>query len=193
MKEKVAKYLSIILGPHVWLPVLIIVILFKTGLNNNQLLILFPSVFILQLIIPISYIYLSLKMKKITAWDLPKREERYKFLAITLASYILSTTLTYIFGNKMLFDLSLIILLLLVMVSVITFFWKISLHTTLNTAGSVLINFLFGWQFPWLYLTIPVIFWARFTLKRHDKLQLIGGILASSIFTLAALKYLGYL
>jgi hypothetical protein len=55
------------------------------------------------------------------------------------------------------------------------------------------INFLFDWNLPLLYLTIPVIFWARLRLKKHTVSQLIMGIIVTTIVLLGGLGFFGYL
>lgn len=191
--EKIAGIVSILLGPHIWLPVLLVASLFRSGLTSSQLYILFPSLIIFQILIPIAYIHIALRLGKVSAWDLPKKEERYLFLGISFASYLISVLVIYFFGNQLLLSLSLIILVLLTVLAIITYFWKISLHTSMNTGGAILLDFLFNWQIPWVFLMIPIIFWSRLLLKRHNFAQLIAGIIVSGGITLGALYYLKYI
>lgn len=191
--ETVAKQLSIILGPHLWLPIILIASVFKTGLTSHQIIILLPLLFILQFLIPASYLLLAVKLKKSSSWDLPLRKERYPFLLLTSSIFLVSLLLVYRFGNQLLFHLQIIEVSLLFLLSIITRFWKISLHLSLNTAGSILINFLFGWQLPFLFLSIPIIAWARYYLKRHTVAQLLGGILVSALWTTFLLSYFKYI
>lgn len=188
-QQKIAKFLSIILGANLWLPTILFFLLFKTGLNFNQIKILFPVFFVFQFLIPATCVLIAYKLKKISALDLPKRPERYPFLVLYLLLLIISLILTSIFGNNLLFQLNLIILVLSVVLSLITLFWKISLHASLNTTGIILINFFFNWQFLFLLLLIPIIAWARYKLKRHTISQLIAGILVSMVVVLGGLKY----
>lgn len=188
-QQKAAEWLSIILGPHLWLPLIFFAFLFKTGLTYNQILILLPASFIFQIFIPLGYIFIALKLKKIDTWDLKKRQERYFFFAVYLSSLAILLILTLIFGSKLLVELNLMALVLLLIITVITFFWKISMHTSLATTGAILLNFLFNWQLLFLYLLIPVVAWSRYKLKRHTLAQLIAGILASMIVNLGFLKY----
>lgn len=191
--EKLARFLSIILGPQMWFPVLILCTVFSVGLTRHQISILLPTLFVLQVLAPMSYIYLALHLKKISAWDLPKRQERYPFILIMLTSYFVSLILIHKFGNNLLFNLNLILLALTAIMLLTTFFWKISFHAGLNTSGSILINFLLGGKFPIIFLTIPAIFWARYKLKRHNVAQLLAGAVVSGSFIILSFKYLGYL
>lgn len=189
-KDKLARALSILLGPQVWLPLLITSILLKSGLTSSQLSILFPGLVIFQIFVPLISVYIALRLKKVTGWDLPKREERYWFLILTLVSYLFSIALIYFFGNKFLLNLSLIFFVLIIVISIITYFWKISLHASINTVGPILLNFLFSWQLPWLYLSVPLVYWARLKLKRHTLWQLIAGSIISGGAFLWGLRYL---
>lgn len=187
--EKIAKFLSIILGLHFWFPALLIIGLIKSNLPDAKIAILFPALFLLQIIIPIAYIHIALHFKKVSNWDLPKKEERIFFLSMSMIAYLISMIIIYFLGNQFLFNLGLIVFTILTVMVITTYFWQISLHTALNTAGSIIINFLFNWSAPWLYLSIPIIFWARFKLKRHNPAQLFAGIILSGGITLGMLKF----
>lgn len=187
--EKIAKLLSVILGLHFWFPAFLIIGLLKSGLSSSKISILFPILFLLQIIIPIAYIHIALHFKKVSNWDLPKKEERIFFLSMSMIAYLISMIIIYFLGNQFLFNLGLIVFTILTVMVITTYFWQISLHTGLNTTGAIIVNFLFNWSVPWLYLSIPIIFWARFKLKRHDITQLMAGMILSGGITLGMLKF----
>ncbi len=191
--KKLAELLSIVLGPQVWLPVLIAAIFLRSNLSAQQTAIFLPTLLLFQFVIPIGYIVLAVRKGTVTAWDLPKREERYGFLQISFLSYVASLILIIIFGNQFLLHINLILFALLILFFLVTFFWKISFHSSLNTTGSLLVNFLYNWQLPWLYLSVPIVFWARLVLKRHTFLQLLAGSFLSGIVIIVALYYLNYI
>lgn len=188
-----AKILSIILGPQVWLPTLLIILLLRANLSFNQLIILAPVLLFFQFLIPLAYLYVAKRLGKEVAWDLPRRKDRFLFLGVCILSYQIALIVIYFYGNSFLFNFSLIPLFLLLILSAITLFWKISLHSSLNTTGAILLNFLFGWNLPWLYLTIPIIFWARIKLKRHTFIQLLAGVIVSGVLILGSLYLLNLL
>lgn len=191
-QTKLASILSVVLGPQLWLPVLLVLIVTQSGLNRSQIAILLPVLALLQIAVPSGFVLGQLRSNRVTAWDLPNREERYAFLWVSIASYLISLMVIAIIGNRFLLNLTYVSLLILIICAVITTYWKISLHASLNAAGSVLVNFLFGWQLPWLYLTIPLVIWARLVLHRHTWAQLIAGALLGGGIVLLALLYLGY-
>lgn len=191
--EKLAKILAVILGPHVWLPILFVIVIMKSGLTPNQLVIIFPSVLILEVIIPIAYLVIAPKLKWIGEWDMMTQKERLPFFLLMLTTTTISLIIIQLFGNKLLLHLNIIILSSLITLFIITIFWKISLHTSLNTAAVIIVNFLFNWRLPLLYLTIPIIFWARHHLKKHSLNQLIAGVVITASIILGELFVFGYL
>jgi len=80
MLEKFAKYLAVILGP-LWLPVLFIPMIYKSGLSQQQFTVIFPTVLILQLIIPLVYLIVAPKLGWISGWEMKKKEECYFHVA----------------------------------------------------------------------------------------------------------------
>ncbi|MCL5020040.1 MAG: hypothetical protein M1426_06215 [Patescibacteria group bacterium] len=189
---KIAKLLSIILGP-LWLPALLFVLIFKTGISLNNIKILLPSIFVLQILLPAIYIYYITKSKKVNAWDLPKRHERYSLITINMIFTMISLFLVHLYGNTLLWNLSILLLISLTIITVTTFFFKISFHMSINVVGSILINFLFDWKLPFLYLSIPLIFWARLKLKRHNIYELLIAALFGGLITFGSLFIFGYI
>ncbi|MDO8503891.1 MAG: hypothetical protein Q7S60_04360 [bacterium] len=192
-KKTVAKTIAVVLGPQTWLPVLLFVFILKTGLSGQQIKILLPLMFVFLVLVPISYLYLAPKLKWAKEWDLPEKKDRIPFFAVITLSSALAMLLVYYLGNQFLFNLIGILFILMLINSLITYFWKISLHTGINTLGPILVNFLFDWQLPFLYLGIPIIFWARRNLNKHTITQLFAGILVNALFLIAALYFVGYI
>jgi len=189
---QIAKLLSVVLGPP-WLVVLVVASVYKSNLKPSQINLLLPALLIFEFIIPLLFLYLLIKKKHYSAWDLPIKEERRLILLIFLICSLVSLLVTKIYGNQFLTDLILIFLLLSFAGAVITYYWKISLHMLINTVGALYLNFLFDWKLPYIYVVIPAIFWARYYLKRHTLPQLAGGFLFSVVFVVASLKLLDYI
>lgn len=192
-KQKLAEIISIVLGPHVLLPVLVVCILFRTGLGKNQIILLAPVLFGLQVLLPIGYMYFAVKFKKAVSWDLPNLKERQPFMLMVFAAFLISFTFAYFFGNKLSLQIGVIFIITAAAMAIIGKFWKISLHSGLNTAAAILINFLFSWKLPWLYLIIPIVIWARYVRGRHNLPQLIGGVVVSAAIALSSLRLFGYI
>lgn len=193
MTNKIARIISVVLGPQVWLPLLFFLIIFRSGLSGSQLKLLLPLVFLLEVVIPLGYLFIAPKVGWATSWDLPKRSERYPLFVITVVTSLISLALIYFFGTKLLFELSLLFLIMLVISMAITFYWQISLHVTLNVFGALITNFLFSWNLPLLYVVVPLVIWSRYYLKKHTVSQMVAPIILNSGIVLIGLYYLGYL
>lgn len=193
MKKVPAKFISVIFGPQTWLPVLFLTFVFKTGLSFHQIKILLPSILIFQVIIPLMYIYIAYRKRWISDLDLTKKSQRLVPLVVSLISLSVLLMIAYIFANKLVFNLYLLFYILLIVNAIVTLFWKISFHMAVTTAGSLLVNFLFNWQLPWLYLSIPLVYAARLALKKHSPAQLMVAFLLNGGIIIYYLKQLGYL
>lgn len=191
MAEKIAQFLGIGLGPHVWLPVLFLIIILNSGLTPNQLKIIFPTVLTLQVIIPLLYIISAPKLGWVNKWDMEEKEERWSVFILIIFLTLVSSGIIFFYGNQLLLRLNIIILSLILVLFSITLFWKISLHMSMNTAALIIINYLYNWKLPWLFIILPIIFWARLKLKKHAIAQLFAGLIISAIITLLGLELFG--
>lgn len=187
--SRLAEIISEVFGPHLWMPVLMVLLLFRTGLSNDQLAVLVPSLITLLLIIPFVYLHIALKMGWISKWDIPKKEERRPIIAIFIICSIISLFLVKQFGSKMFLDLFILLLTTGFVASAITLFWKISIHMVLDTSGVLVMNLLLGSEFWPLFILIPVVAWARLKLKRHTFFQILAGVLLSVVIFTAGIKY----
>lgn len=187
--KKVAELISEIFGPHLWMPILLLLLLLKTGLNAHQLSVLLPSLVILLLVIPFTYLHLALQMGWISKWDIPKKEERRPLIVIIVLCSIISLILVKHLGTALILDLFILILTTGFIAAVITLFWKISIHMVLDTTGVLIINLLLGWHYWPLFILIPIVGWARFKLKRHTLAQIIAGVILSVTIFSAGVKY----
>lgn len=191
VRNKLAKLISIAFGPEVLLPALLVIIVFKSGLTFKQMEIVIPAVLVFQFLVPAIYILMMLKLKETSSWDLPRRQDRYRFLLVTVASFMVSLALIYQFGNRFLLELNLILTILALIFFTVTFFWKISLHSGIATTVSILANFLFDWKIPALYLMIPLVWWSRYALGRHTLAQLLAGACLCAAVSLGFLTLFG--
>lgn len=190
MGENFAKLISIILGPHVWISSLFLILVFKTNLTPQQLKIILPTVLILQVIIPILYLILAPKLNWVEKWDMENIKERKPFLFLLIFLSLISSTVIYLYGNLLLLELNIILLSLILILSAITLFWKISLHVSINTASAIIINYLYDWKLPWIYLNIPLISWARLKLEKHTVNQILAGFSLTTLILLIGLSLL---
>jgi len=190
MVDKIAEFLGVALGPHVWLPGLFLAIIFNSGLTEQELKIVFPIILLLQVVIPLFYLILAPKLNWVEKWDMEDKEERRPIFLLIITLTLISSGVIFFYGNQVLLQLNIIILTLILILFIITYFWKISLHISMNTAGVILLNYLYHWHWWWFFITIPLIFWARLRLKKHTSAQLFAGLIISAAVTLVGLETL---
>jgi membrane-associated phospholipid phosphatase len=83
-------------------------------------------------------------------------------------------------------------LVLTVITAIITLYWKISYHTAIITSVVTAVNILGGIIFWPLFLLIPIVSWARVTIKKHTLSQVTGGAIISFIVTSAIYYLFGF-
>lgn len=192
MQKKLAKIVSLALGLP-WIIVLVYILLTQVHLSQEQLFQLLGVSVVFHIVVPGVYLFWAMKTGKIADLDITKREQRFGILTVLLLSYFSSLFIIQRIGNDLLFHIFAIILAYISVVYIITFFWKISLHMGVNVLSVILVNYFYGWNMPWLYLAIPLIFWSRYTLRKHTPLQLVIGALVSGSVVFGGLKVFGYI
>lgn len=131
-------------------------------------------------------VYIWKKERRIDI-DMTHREDRIVPLLLSclgalFGSYLIQTRI----HNSTLLLIGYVLVAMLALLTIVTFVWKISLHTaTLTGAVSLLVIFR-GPEFAWLYLLILPVAWARLTLKQHTKAQLTAGAIVGAVITFGA-------
>lgn len=190
--HKIAKLVSLVLG-FPWIIVLVYVVFSQAQVTREQLIPLASMSLFFHILIPFIYLMWAMKTGRVSDLDITKREQRYGILTVMILSYIASLFVTYSIGNVIVFHVLAIIVAYLAIVYVITFYWKISLHMGVNVLSVILINFFYDWKLSFLFLALPLIFWSRYTLKKHTPAQLLLGALVSGSVALGGLRIFGYL
>jgi len=182
--NKFAKTISYIFdGSYISIPAYLIINIFmlKTAKEValwTSLCILFGS------IMPFIFVVFLYKKKIINDLHVPRREDRLKPLIVSNMSYLLGFFIFYIFKApvylRAIFFTSFITTFIL---TIITYFWKISFHTSWITFTSITYYVLFGKWTLFLLLFIPLVAWARIKIKRHTIAQVITGSLLTLVTT----------
>jgi len=146
------------------------------------------------MILPFIYILFLYRKNKIYDIHIPEKTNRMKPLLFTLACYISGLAVLYILDAPIF--LKVIFILTLVstgILTVITYYWKISLHTSWITFVVITFNVLLG---PWMLLLlplIPIIGWARVKARRHTTPQVVLGVGITSIIWFVGYYLYGFI
>lgn len=183
MKNKIAKWLSILLDSSVLaVPIFIAVAYSDTrsiypALGWAALALLFADG------IPLIYISLGRKFGWVSGFDLPRREERAPFIAVNLIGNGLGwLLLRSMNAPESLTALLLVYVALGVTMMTISIFWKISLHAGGVGGFSSALTYFFGLAWALTYLGILLVGWSRVHRRRHTWAQVaVGGIVGSAV------------
>ncbi|SRR5258708_4639235 len=190
---KIARFISYVTGPEIWFSVLLTMGIVKSGLTIQQIVIITPLLILFQLLIPLGLFHFFIQTKRVSGWDLNLKQDRMTLAPIGVMAIGAGLLITYYFGNYKIFDLAVISYVVILIIGFINRYWKISIHATLCTLGTISINYLYNWHIPWLFLVIPVVLWARYQLKKHDIFQVIGGFVLTAIVVFIGLYVFGLL
>lgn len=184
MKQKIARVVSdILFNPGVLAIIILIVAVLKSNIPEITMYCWLIAVIVLNGIIPgLFYLFFTSR-----GYVFDTREQNMKirkeriiifsvFLAlVTLELLILVSTHIYqpllaVFAGG---------IITLVVGSIITYFWKISVHSAMTTFFVAMLVIIFGWQVWYAIVLIPIVWWSRLVLNRHTLLQLFFGFLLS--------------
>ena len=179
-KLKIAKTISTIINPPiVCIPLFMIICLvlsFENGLFNfNKFIVLELISLVFASILPMAIIvYWAKKLN--TDGDISNRQDRFVPLVVGIISYFIGFIVSFVLGvDNFLTALLLCYSINTGVVLLITFKWKISIHTTgLSGPVGALILLLgpIGAVFGIIY---PMLIWSRVILNKHTLAQAITG------------------
>ena len=118
--------------------------------------------------------------------DVVRREDRFMPLLLGTFSYILGVlALWLVHAPRLIFVLMVCYAVVTFAITIITTWWKISIHACGMIGPGMAITYAF---FPWgllIYITVPFICWSRYVLRKHTPAQMAGGITVGFAITLA--------
>ena len=145
---------------------------------ETKLKILYSLGYLLATILP--YLVLK-KLGRASDYEFTKREERPPyFVSLSLLFGVLFLLLKS-YGIESLTNVSLCIFVVASVITLITFFWKISGHMTYSTLLFFTLAYLFSPYYLLLFLFSPFIAWSRIKLEKHNLGQVTAGTIVTSI------------
>lgn len=197
MKNKFLNTVAFIIS-GIFSPFLIIALMLVYASFHyiSNLEMIWPKVLIaivFVILIPMISIYVLFKRKIISGWHLNKRADRNIPLIIclvsTLAGFII---LQFLHSPKNVMAIIALIFFNILILWIITLFWKISFHAATWTVAVTILIYMHGPQWMWLYLLLIPIFWARIYRKSHTFLQGVAGAVLSVVISVIVLSIYGF-
>ena len=179
MKLFLANSISQIFSPMLLWPLFLVVLLFNTGLTAQQQSDIWLPWFLLEIGLPLVLFIVLHKLGKISDMEITNvRERRLYFVLLTL-SHVASVWLLFAWGNELIGYIRLVGLVVATVGTIITFYWKISVHMATATFVYTSVMLLFvlqgRWAGWWLMLFLPLIAWSRVVKRKHTVMQTIVG------------------
>lgn len=179
---RVARLISIVLSPITTsLPFIALVALYSH--EPNALLSAALTLFFLSFG-PALYILLGVRSGKFTDVDVSVRSQRTgPFLFIILSSLLGFFVLNRIHGSKNLESILLITVISGIILMIITFWWKISMHASSLSGVITMLSILYGKIVLPAFLLVLLVSWSRVVLRRHTVAQVAAGSLMSIVLS----------
>lgn len=179
-KSKIARIISEISNGFLTMILTPLLAIFVSPLDI-KLKLAYSTAYLLATILP--YLILK-KLGKASDYEFTKREERPPyFVTLSILFGILFLILRG-YGIPELTNVSLALFVVASVVTIITFFWKISGHMTYSTLLFMTLAYLFSPYFLLLFLFSALIAWSRIQLEKHDLGQVIAGTLVTAAISI---------
>lgn len=177
--KKWAWIISRVFDPVFEIPALLAVAVFFALTNGLRFRFLIFLMFV-DAFLPAMYMLWGLKTKRISDWDMTKRNERGGVYVFTTFCHLFGVIYAYLLGKVLLAKILFVFWSLAVVFALITLAWKISIHAGVNAAALAFFNHYWGWdRYWWLMIILLAVLWSRVTIKKHTWMQVcVGSILA---------------
>lgn len=172
--DVVASVVSEILGPPLLITILVVQVAVRFGVPPMQAIVAILSLAVAPYVLTIA---LS-RMGKVTDRYVANRKHRPIILLLMLVIVVAGLVALALMGaTAPMLGLSAMAATALIVVAIISAFWKISVHATIAAFFVGVQVILYGYAGLISIVVVPVVYWARLHLKLHTHAQLLGGVL----------------
>ena len=192
-RQKLASLVSAVMNAPLITLITFIPLVLRYG--NGDTLKLFAVTGFFGCFLPLGMVLAMLKTGVISDFYATKRLERFIPFLATITSYVMGTVaLVIVDAPPPITALMACYIVNGLVLLVITFKWKISIHASGVTSPVPALVYLLGTRMLPLFMLFLPVAWARLELKAHDKKQITAGALLSTVLTwLQMVFYVNYL
>jgi membrane-associated phospholipid phosphatase len=189
---RIARHVSNILAPAtISLPFILLVAFYHTQDQLTAFVYACITLFFLS-IGPLLYIIIGVRLGKLSDIDVSRRSQRAGPFLFGIFSVMLGwLVLTFTHGPRNLQTVMIITVFSGIIMMMITFWWKISMHASSLGGAATLLTVLYGAVMLPLFVLLVLVSWSRVVLRRHTVTQVIAGSLAGIVLSLVILKLRG--
>lgn len=184
--EILARGVSLLFSPLLLWPLFLDFILHDSQLSPNVRNLGGLIIFGIGIVPSFLILYFLKKTGRISDWELRRRQERYRFNLFVLGWSTLMLFLLYYLHVSVLFQLGIIVVSWMTLFTLITFFWKISAHSSTIMLITLLLSHETGIPLLWGLPVVAMVSWARIYRQNHTLPQVAGGIILSCFIYLVA-------
>lgn len=178
MTKKIAFIVSRVFGPESTISLGVWALMsFATDLVWEENLWFVGVMLLVNLIIPIGIYGVFFLTKRISDIEVTDRRERPPVLITLQVVYSFGLVLSFYFGTELYFSIALWVYLSLLIATMISLFWKISLHMVGNAMFFLLAVELLAVSEVIAVIALLVVAWSRLVLEKHTPAQLVAGTL----------------
>lgn len=181
----IAQLISTIMHPLIVAPVAFVILLRHCGnLNPSQSLLFFGLILVAIVIVPLLSVVRLKRRGKTASLDVPERANRINPFLISVLGYLGIWIALKLTGAPA--EISAMMLIYTVntaIATVITHFWKVSVHGMALGGPIAALGFLVSPQFYWFLLAAPLMIYSRVKLKAHTVAQVVVGFLLGLLLT----------
>ena len=181
--ESIANLFSVV-GQPIFIPIPVFILLSTKVSDPAKMAVLILVSLLFVTVIPtVGTYYFSMKLGRKDG-DILDRRQRFPPMFIGILSYSVGTVSLYLLeAPTVMTVLMLCYAIVTTIMTIITFYWKISIHSVGVVGPSMALAFAF-WPWGLLYfLLLPPIAWSRYVLRRHTPAQLIAGAAVGFVIT----------
>lgn len=187
MADRLARWVSILFDSSIQsLPIFLVF-----GWHSARTSGVFWAILTLLVVtgLPLCYLLLGRKQGWVSDMELSRREERPRFILVSLTSDVLALLVLHFQGGpQLLFAMILTYFCLALVMFTISSFWKISMHMAGVGGFSTALVFVFGAPALLALISLPLVAWARWHRRKHTITQLIAGALAGALITVLVFR-----
>lgn len=192
-KDKLALIISGALSPFLLTPFFLYIVCRAFSHSTGELFLYFGTALLFSAVIPFGYIYIMVKMKKISDVHVAKLEERKGPFTVGVLSIIAGTGVLYLLhAPREILVLGVVIFFTGILFFLITLYWKISMHASVVAVFIVSLAMLVNMNYAYGLLVIPPIIWARTHRGRHTLVQGITALTMAVLVVTLLLAAFGY-
>lgn len=175
-KAKIARIVSEISNGFLTM-ILTPLLAIGTSTLGTKLKIIYSLAYLLVTILP--YLILK-KLGKASDYEFTNRKERPPYFITVSLLFGLLFLILKTYSIPTLTDISLALFVVASVITIVTFFWKISGHMTYSTLLFMTLGYIFSPYVLLLFLFSPFIGWSRIVLKKHTLGQVIAGTIVTA-------------